>query len=416
MLNKVQLKALAERVKLDPHSYAAGNLADEVQEWLAALDRDPTIAVNQRELSSGEITYWRASAVDGGALDTALVNAGVSERLMPGCIAPETALLRALDTVKRERVKVFKVKDGVWVVKAEQPTSDGADVEHVKLCTVTMERSVTTGELAPEVTGNASYRNEILAAYGAARREYTGSDVGAWLAECVRALQGTALRDRGGVYFVPRTSVATFDTLIAAAKACGAATVRQIPVLEGGKAADAVLAALEDEAMTLAAQIEEDLEKNSEQGKRARRTKEITVTKLRAKVAEYERIFGARMDAVHNRIAGVRNRIAGVMVVAEAGAEGRDISGDRGALELDNRQAKPTKEPGLAGERQVELDETPSVQTPVAVQSIDELWARAMRPAPSPAQAAPTARPVAPAKPADDDDAAANRFAGLELD
>lgn len=387
------------------------------------MDISNLIATEDQASACGTITYWNCGGkIAHDRICEILAKHGIKQT--PGKVGAKTALHRVLTTqVASETVLVRKLASGKYLVVQETQVGE-EQMEWKPTATVGLTKSPTGWELevkAGNLVDSETFEGlkaKITRAFNTQRVMLDASDVTYWMVGVVKKhLDAVTLRDNGGVYFVPKEHHKALQALRDALDEAKVSLVRQIPAMRATDAAVAILAALQEEAFREAQAIEQFLTDNSEAGKKALRTKESVLEQVKAKVQRYEQLFGARAIEVQNRLAAVRAKVAQAMIVAEAGAEGREISGDRGLLELNDA---PTVAPApgeddmaAAGNRFANLEMDGAVEPTTPTQLTIEQVAKAFGPAPHPAElrkAQPKTTVV------EEEDAITNRFAGIELD
>ena len=280
--------------------------------------------------------------------------------------AAQVAMRRALEAecdsshlVRARKGTSGKVLELVVIVAGENKNdyrlrlSATLDDAHALVCTAAN----------PEVASLDAMRFRIGQRFEQELRFMTGADVGAWIRDTLYALDGVLMRTEGGNWFVPVKHRAKVDALRSACEAFGAHVTR-IPVMRSDKDALAdILRGLEQEALAACAAMEADLDRNSEQGKRARLTKESTIADLKAKISAYTAQFGGQMSKALDALDGLRAKVNNTMVVSDALAAGRSLpgNGERSLLDLSDSAMRVTADTSLpAGPaRPLELDGIP---------------------------------------------------------
>lgn len=309
-------------------------------------------------IQAGAITYWRLSGeMNRAELCARLESAGLG-KLRPRVISEEQALRRALASIQERRILIRPLgARGSWAIVQEHARGSELAYQELLRAHVNPMGILILDERANENTADmmrvANLRDAIRAAYAHALQTMAPLDVSGWLTrQAMPACDAVSLRDTGGVYFVPRDSVALLETI---AGLVGAEhSIFRIPAMHSADAADAVLAAIEDEARAAVADVESWLDTTTEPGERARKARETDMAAVRAKLTRYEDLFGRRMSTIGSRLGMIRNRLAGISVTLDAAAEGRDTSGR--VLELDDRQTPETTDEDDGRVRPLELD------------------------------------------------------------
>lgn len=114
-----------------------------------------------------------------------------------------------------------------------------------------------------------------------------------WLADRLHAV---ALRDRGGMYFLLRESVAEWRKMVEVVEAVSGHRVYNIPALRSEDAAKAVLDAVEAEALEAIERTREELK--GELSDRALKTRQERCQQIATKVESYEEALGGKLEAL----------------------------------------------------------------------------------------------------------------------
>ena len=280
----------------------------------------------------GAITYWRLTGnVSHSALTAAWAAQGLDSAWLPDPPAKETCLRRAVLAqgyqrgTERRIIRPLGDKQGAWIVLDERVAAAGDDVVHTHVCRVRFAASrfpcpwwieaidgdqYTVGEIA----------NAVEVAYIAARQELSGTDVSLWLISLTSQFNAVGLRERGGIYFVPRPAVDTWTRVAAALRACSTHVIYRIPALASDEAAEAVIDAVAAEAEAEAAKIVEDL---TFQGDDALGTRALERRADRArvtldKVQSYEGLLGVKLDALRARLGDLQTSVSAAILAAQA--------------------------------------------------------------------------------------------------
>lgn len=318
---------------------------------MTAAVRKDIIAVEAGESAAGAVVFWRLSGdVNTLALRVAVENKGLADALKPAYVGEETALRRALKALEADADGVSILirslgQRGRWAVVQEWkdgPTLCHRVVLHADLSGDQPRFTAPNGGYA----GFEAYQLKVRVAFDEQLSKLSPIDVSAWLSRViVPALDAVALRDTGGFYFVPKAKLELYHAVCEALGACSKHTVFNIPAMHSTDAADAVLAAIEEECATAIVEVETFLAENTDIQDRSRRIRQDKLHEVGSKLTRYENLFGKRLSRIGARLGAVRNQLAGISIVAEAVAQGREV------------------EPGM---RLVEMDDGPRNGAPIA--------------------------------------------------
>ena len=254
---------------------------------------------------TGCIVWWRLQGnIDLAALAAVWDANGLhSDWLLEGP-SPATALRRAVNELKGDRrlVRPLKLSDGAggWAIVSEE--QQGAGLQH-KTELVILTDSVGRPRCEPKDHPEAS---RVQREYLQRLEQVEPGDIGPWLCKLLERIDGIALRDRGGVYFVPRDQVETWRLIVDSLRAVSPHVISQVPAVKGEDAVAAFLDAALQEARDTCTKIMNDLACPEGQehgiGKRAIESRLATLNHAREKLARYENLLGVKAPAMHESI------------------------------------------------------------------------------------------------------------------
>ena len=161
--------------------------------------------------------------------------------------------------------------------------------------------------------------DRVRETFYANKNRVTQGDIAGWLPRIVADADAVALRDTGGVYFVPRHALHHWREMVAAVRACSAHGVLGVPALAVDETIDAVMDAVVAEAEREADRT--DAQVLAGLGERALETRKRETEALEQKLGRYESILGKRLEDVRERVMRVQAGIAAAILVAVADAE-----------------------------------------------------------------------------------------------
>jgi hypothetical protein len=263
----------------------------------------------------GRIVMWTMNGdVTVDALTRALASVE-SKALAPEPPSALVALHRAVDAVAKAlgRLEVHHVSRGEWAIVGKPTEQDGVQRQLVYPidCTAKLVREGDTERL--EISGKGE--DQIRAAYEVAKGVLASSDIGTWLCEKLTKLGAVALRDRGGVYFIPRPQVWKWDLIVKALRACSKHTVHGIPAMRSQDAIDAILSALAADTRTECDKIAADIGDGT-LGAKALANREKTTGELLGRLDAYNEILGGRLDELRAAIEETRAAVATAALAA----------------------------------------------------------------------------------------------------
>ena len=113
-------------------------------------------------------------------------------------------------------------------------------------------------------------------------------------------LNGIALRDKGGLYWLPQSKMATFGDVARVVENAGSNSVYTVRTAHDTESVRAICAALTNEVNFELGLVNADI-MNPEKKKRAKKTSQARAVNLRAQVAEYESILGTALDSLKDK-------------------------------------------------------------------------------------------------------------------
>jgi hypothetical protein len=271
--------------------------------------------------TAGLISYWRLSgpiALD--QLTEAWKRADLNPELLPKPPGDEVALGRAVreQAAKRRLVRPL-ARRGAWAIVDETIVGEALDYKQVT--------SVAFVEGSPVFGVDASYdlvvdklRQDVLAAYNRHRGELSPEDISGWLIKLADKNNAVTLRDTGGIYFVPRTNVPFWRSVVQAIESVSAHRVFKIPAMKNSEAIEAITEAVTIEAARLVDTMMAELQQTGDDklGDRALTTRANACKDLLTKVKSYEDLLGVQMTKVVERVEGLQAGIASAALLVGA--------------------------------------------------------------------------------------------------
>lgn len=270
------------------------------------LTENLVVVREDAEGEAGRIVTWTGHSVSAEKLTTAWVAEQLGDhRPMPASTV--VAFSRAVKELQDKQVLVRAAgeqQEGYCIVE-ERRTTQASRLAHRVVCRFWLNGA---GIQFEAIDGNTveveHYRRTVEAEFARASDVVEATDVTSWLVKEVRRLGGWAIRESGGIYFVPQRATARVEGLKRALKTCGV-TVRAIPAMRN---TDAVLLALDGLAERTTRQLGKlrDEAQNSDSAKNVVKNRLDTLDAMRDFVAEQEGNLGLKLDAMRAEIAAVR--------------------------------------------------------------------------------------------------------------
>ncbi len=273
------------------------------------------VAVTEHIERAGTILMWTLSGpTDGEALRDQWVAAGLDPGRLPPPPTPATALRRAVGALREKSRIVHAIGKGNGFVVVDV-TATASAVDDPTFAVQARASLDLVGRLVLK-GGTDEVRQQITEAFATHENALSTEDVSAWLTKVVVGLDGVALRGGGGVYFIPQTRLSELDTMIAALKAVSDHAIYRIPAMAGDDAVQAILDAVEAEAVAEAAAIEAALAEEK-YGSGGLQNRIGRTDKVEEKVSRYEELLGAKLETLRERLATLRADLTVAMIKAQ---------------------------------------------------------------------------------------------------
>jgi len=279
---------------------------------------------------AGAIVYWRlAGTVDAARLTESWLEAGLAESMLPETPTPDAALRRAVYEQKARRRLVRKLPSGKgWAIVSESVATGelkySVDIRVFlnKIGRIKFEIPETPECDEDEHTGRRANLDAICqqveGAYYQHLDEFTASDISAWLVRFATKCGAVSLRERGGIYFVPRTTIGSWRLAVGAVKLASAHHCYEIPALKSSDAVDAILDAVVREAQAATDEIQEEMGKGDLQS-RALINRAERCDSMLSKLKQYEDLLGANLGEIAKRVDDLKADIT-IATLANSGA------------------------------------------------------------------------------------------------
>lgn len=267
---------------------------------LAVLDGAGTPA-------AGAIIWWRLQGgVELERLRAAWEAEGLETAWLPSAPGPSVALTRAVNELRDTHRLVRSLPKGAGhVVKLERARKDVdgnvVDLDYDTDMRVALDK-VGRVQVTPAWHDDAAKVTELFDRY---QRELVQADVSPWLCRLVDKLSAVALRDTGGIYFVPRFELPTWERIVRALRAATAHTVSNVPAMRSEEAVRAIADAVSVEAEAEFESIMRQLE-DGELGERAIENRVELTRRIEGKVLRYEELLGEKLEKLHARAEELR--------------------------------------------------------------------------------------------------------------
>lgn len=274
------------------------------------------VAVTSGLADAGCVTWWRlAGGLDLVRLRDVWLAAELPEHWLPAEPGTSTALRRAVGEL-REGHRLLRATSGDVLTIVDEEEVHG----ELEYRTTFKARLDKVGRLQVVLATTVGDREKVTEAFERYTTELTSQDVSTWLAKLMDRLDAVSLRDTGGVYFVPRFAMVQWQRAIGAIQEASKHAMLFIPAMRSEDAVRAVFDAVGEEVRREAEVIRAAVGTGT-LGPRALRTRIATTEAAEQKLAQYEGLFGERLDGLHGLLNGLRAELSVAMLTAEAAEE-----------------------------------------------------------------------------------------------
>jgi len=231
-----------------------------------------------------------------------------------GDLAPKPRTLRdALHTglvaeFSRKNRPVRPTPRGYEVVE-ESAINGGINLTREHVVAAWIERDKNSGGETIRVDVADKF-DAVKAAADAAARRVDGTAIGKALTDVAsRVLKGVLIRDAGGAFWIPPTSVATWNTLTEKLAKTGAVKFRKFTVTGDSDTVDSLVDSAKSKVESMLAALIGDLDKGT-LGPRALSARAEEASRLAEEITAWESVLGRALDAFREKVEEVQVRAA----------------------------------------------------------------------------------------------------------
>lgn len=283
-------------------------------------NHEDIVAVTDTVPTAGAIVWWRLSGdIDHSSLANAWLAAGERDDTLLETPSPASALRRAVNTLRETHVLVRALGQGEGFAVVRETIKDRvtADVDYDVKFRVFVD---PVGRLKFGSGVSQLDMDVVRAQYDHFLETLTPQDVSSWLVDIMVSLDAVALRDTGGVYFVPPTSLDRLNRITDALKSVSAHAVHKVRALRTEDAVAGILDALELEANTEYNSISSDLS-SGKLGSRGLTTRAEQCEAVESKLTRYEELLDVTLDRQRQLLEGLRANITVAILSAQSAEE-----------------------------------------------------------------------------------------------
>ena len=264
----------------------------------------------------GAMVWWRlGGTIPYSKLVAAWSAAGLDPDLLSESCGPRKALRRAVDAqLDRGRIR-RKAPQGGWLIKVSKQDYARNDEDLVT------DAKVHLDALGRLVIDPPDHRRapEIRVSYDGALETVTSQDMTSLLTSLIDHCNGTAMREGGGIYFVPPSRVAEWLRMVEVIQGTSAHRIYKADAMRTEDIVDSVLAGMKEEVAQAADKLDADLAKDGDKalGTRALKSRAALCETVAEKVGRYEKMMGVKLDDIRARMEGLQAGIAAAILASE---------------------------------------------------------------------------------------------------
>jgi len=276
---------------------------------------DGLMVVPEHQGRAGAVTWWRLQGdVDYATLERVWVEAGFAVEDLPSPTSDSVALRRALERYRDSKTLVRPHPTGGFSVVDELYDEESEELDYTTRFTAWIDYEAQSLLFDREVDDEIA--DAIVAAFEEQRGRLSASDLSSWMVRRARALSAVALRDTGGIYFIPEPTAPTWSAFADVVAQVSASRVYELPALKTERAVEALLEAVIAEAAEETRKLEEALDAADEHTARGLKGKASRCKAIADKLRLYEDLLGVRMPNISERVTELDARIVEATLVA----------------------------------------------------------------------------------------------------
>lgn len=291
----------------------------------------------------GATTFWKIPNVTlrYETLIIAWNNAGLPTEWLFKPPRDSKAMRRAMSDHKERRRLLRPLKRGSSWALVQEHIAGEKDLAHEVTLSVALSKPDKESEAVLQIEGDPELRRSVEQKFIEHKGTVTAHDLSELLIDCVERLHGLALRDGGGVYFIPPTQLETWRQIADVVESVTrqpngvAAQVYELRAKTDARSFRAVLDGIVSEAKvaieTMRGELAESEQLEAQGAKglgvRALTNRASAIEELQAKVQEYETLLGQALPDTHGAISRLRVAVFEARSLAEAKAEAEAAGG-----------------------------------------------------------------------------------------
>lgn len=279
------------------------------------------VAVTEHMEEAGAIVLWHLSGeMDGEVLKAGWAMQGLDENMLPEMPSVELALRRTANQYKGPHRLVRTLPNCGGYAIVDEVVEGGKLTYRQVFDFMNSGDGISVTVYDEQALIDAGGVAQATNLFERTKAMLNHQDASYWLSRLVRNVDSISLRDRGGVYFVPRNRLEEWRAYVAAIRASSSHMVYEIPALRSDEAVAAIIDSLTRESEDEAIAIEAELE-NGDLGGRAIKTRGERCEAMSRKVASYEQLLGRGLDTLRERLERLQANVAAAALASSAPEE-----------------------------------------------------------------------------------------------
>lgn len=279
------------------------------------MQKPDIMVVPDAQANAGAITWWKIkSATNYDDLRTAWELAGFPANELPAPPSDSSALRRALEPLRTDAHTLIRSVPGrdAFALVDEYVDDDTGELEYDVRFSLWIDYEANCLEFDREVTDELA--DGIIERFEAERRTLHHSELSSWLVKRAYAHSVVALRETGGVYFVPNTD--RWTKFAGVVESAGVGTVYLVPAMRTEKAVEAIMAAVISDAGAEVEKLEKALEDIDTMGTRSLKARARAVAEVGEKLRLYEDLLGRQVGDLAARLQQIDARVVEATLTA----------------------------------------------------------------------------------------------------
>lgn len=274
--------------------------------------------------TTGSIVWWRLSdTISQGKLAEVVDKCSGIFGITPQPVPQSTAARRAVEACQEKHL-FARTLEGTnkWALILENTKGR----EWAMLAEVWIDKLGMHLDMA-DVPGSEALRVKLCNLYDRQLKTYQTSDMSTWLSSILMPeTSAVPLRDTGGIYFVPRQSLIEYKEICEAIASISNHKFFEIPVLKCEEAVEAILDAINREALNVIDTIDSEVNLGG-LGNKALKTRITICETLLYRVRGYEGLLGKKIGDITSKIEALQAGIVMLTLVHSDSQLSLDYSG-----------------------------------------------------------------------------------------